>query len=243
MALVRKTRWTVADVPGFVTRASLDASPITPRRREKLADAGPDVAYSGTLAITDGDQAFGRVPPAARPPGLEQPLQLSSRRVRRIGDEQALEVPGWSSVASPSRTACISQVCSVGVIIVRPEIPQDGGHRCRASNSRDFTVFSSISSICRDLLIAAFRKVPKRQHHPVVDRHAEQCDLDPLGDFRFADLRLGVGAVQSGMSSPSSSASSRPLLALQVQRFVDGDPVDPAEKPVLRSYSSTFPRP
>ena len=159
------------------------------------------------------DQALGRKRLGDGLQAVEQALQFVEFRLGgRVGGQQARQFGSFAGLASPSRTACIKGAYWEGFMSIPAEIlEQDGQPVPRLEQAGFHRFFVQIQNLC-DLLVAAFGKVPQREHRPVV------CVM-PINAFWIRretwaspTCHSGLAPSPSGMSIASSSASSRLLL-------------------------------
>src|SRR5258708_10204844 len=71
--------------------------------------------------------------------------------------------------------------------------------------------------------------MPQREHHPIIDRHTHYRAPDALGKLCIAELLLRASAVR-GRQVDIVIQGFAAILTQKVERFIDRDPVDPAEK-------------
>ena len=164
-------------------------------------------------------------------------LELGARR--RVGGRAALRARApRRRVASPSRTACISSV-SRGVFqghLTCPQVLEQAraGGCLRLEQPRLHGLLVDVEDL-RDLLVAAFARngaasAPSgRSSTCVISAFAAGAPAAPR-----SSCRSGSALSPAGECRRRRRALLVAVAAQQVERLVDGDPVDPAEELVFR---------
>ena len=164
--------WAVAKFPGFCARASSEVDLITRVGMKSWTSRLRRGDCLGNPAITE----------ATRPSGgnaLGTPAKPANRRCSSSNSARAAgsaasrrsSSSASSGPASPSKTACINWVSSVGFMSIRPKILQQFTKtEPRLEQAGLHRFFIQVQDLT-NLLVAQLGKVPQRQNQAVVGCH------------------------------------------------------------------------
>src|SRR6187200_132190 len=212
-----------------------DVCPSTRRPGKGWRAASRPPGVSGIAAAIEATSPSGACSFGIAPKASNRRFQ-SSNSARAAGSA-ASRTSRWrasASLASLSRTACISSVSGECFrVISLPILEQAAQAAPRLEQAGLHGLLVDLQDL-RHLFVAAFREVAQRQHQPVARRHGHHRVAQLTRQLGGARLPLGAGTLVAGNVDVVLELVLVAVAAQQVERLIDGDPVDPAEELVFR---------